>query len=92
MTEVINKPVGIQYSQAWAGVDDAPPNLYWNTDPVNTIYLCFTSKPVIGENTIPIPPNGSIAIAGSQPVYDIALVSGAGPLIVIPNGSSQFTS
>jgi hypothetical protein len=90
VTEVINTNIGTSYSQAWAGVNNAPPNLYWNTDPVNTIYLCFTSNPIIGANTIPIPPNGSMVIQGNQSVYAIAKVAGAGPLIIIPNGSSQF--
>lgn len=92
--QITQIPVGTSVAQAWSGVRNSTEQvMFWNQDITNTIYLGFLPQITAnGNNTIPVPPNGSFLLPADRSVFVIASVAGVSSLVVIPNAGGQFRS
>lgn len=88
MASPIAVNVGTQPSQLWSGRSTAGINtlLLMNTDQQNTV--------MVGSNltalVVPIQPNGSLSVDPTENWYVVGTVAGNAPLVVVPNGQSNF--
>lgn len=91
--QVTNFPPTTQQNQiCWVGVpNDDDLVMFLNSDLNNYAYIGYTPNLVVGVNTIPIAPNGSINLPANRTVYAIwSTTVGVSPLVVIPGGASYF--
>jgi len=88
MASTLGYTIGTRPSQVWSGRSTASINtlLLMNTDLVNTITVGNSLTNIV----VPIAPNGSLSVDPSENWYALGLVAGAGPLVVVPNGQSNF--
>jgi hypothetical protein len=67
--------------------------LFINQDLNNYVYIGQEQNiTAAGQNTIPIPPNGTFSGDASSAWYVIGNVTGTQPLVVVPNGQNFFTA
>lgn len=94
MANVLQIPVPAQNAAlVWPARSDPSVNtiLLINQDLNNTIYIGQQSSITAnGQNTIPVPPNGSISVDPASPWYVIGAVQGILPLVMVPNGQANF--
>jgi hypothetical protein len=93
MPSPIRISVGTRASVVWSGrpAQGISTLLLMNTDLNNTV--CIGSEPNTmfnGDNTIPILPNGSLSVDPASAWWVVGAVTGSAPLVMVPNGQSNF--
>jgi hypothetical protein len=88
MAQPIAVNVGINPSQLWSGRATAGINtlLLMNTDQQNTVMVGSSLQSIV----VPIQPNGSLSVDPTENWYVQGSVAGNAPLVVVPNGQSNF--
>lgn len=88
MASPIAVNVGLNPAQLWSGRSPAGINtlLLMNTDQSNTVMVGTTLNSLV----VPIQPNGSLSVDPSENWYVVGTVAGNAPLVVVPNGQSNF--
>jgi len=94
MANVLQIPVPSRNAAlVWPARSDPSVNtiLLINQDLNNVIYIGQQQSITAGgQNTIPVPPNGSISVDPASPWYVIGAVAGISPLVMVPNGQANF--
>jgi hypothetical protein len=93
MPSPIRISVGTRAAVVWSGrpAPGISTLLLMNTDLNNTV--CIGSEPNVmfnGDNTIPILPNGSLSVDPASAWWVVGAVTGSAPLVMVPNGQSNF--
>lgn len=80
--------VGVNPAQLWSGRSAPGINtlLLMNTDQQNTVMVGTSLNSLV----VPIQPNGSLSVDPGENWYVVGLVAGIAPLVVVPNGQSNF--
>lgn len=80
--------VGTSPALLWSGRAAPGINtlLLMNTDTSNTVMVGTDLTSLV----VPIAPNGSLSVDPGSPWYVVGLVAGNSPLVVVPNGQSNF--
>ena len=87
MASPIAVNVGTQPSQLWSGrATTVNTLLLMNTDQQNTVYVGTSLTSLV----VPIQPNGSLSVDPTENWYVVGTVAGSAPLVVVPNGQSNF--
>lgn len=94
MANVLQIPVPAQNAAlVWPARSDPTVStiLLINQDLNNTVYIGQQSSITAnGQNTIPVPPNGSISVDPASPWYVVGAAAGIRPLVMVPNGQANF--
>lgn len=80
--------VGLNPAQLWSGrrATDVNTLLLMNTDQTNTVMVGTSLNSLV----VPIQPNGSLSVDPTENWYVVGTVAGIAPLVVVPNGQSNF--
>lgn len=80
--------VSTKTAQLWSGrsTPGISTLLLLNTDTINTVMVGSDLTSLV----VPIAPNGSLSVDPTSNWYVVGLVTGNAPLVVVPNGQSNF--